>query len=95
MGKWKPATLINEDAVDPIKKLKEQPGKDIINWGSISLAQSLMKANLIEYHLRICPSVIGKGKPLFSKDTATFKLNLFNAKVYKSGLVLLQYMPAG
>src|SRR5258705_316170 len=65
-GKWPDATIVNTDAVKTLKELKAKDGKDMVLWGSISLAQSFMKANLIdEYHLRICPLVLGAGRPLF------------------------------
>jgi dihydrofolate reductase len=90
-GKWPEATIIKTDAVTELKKLKSQPGKDMVLWGSISLAQSFMKANLIdEYHLRICPLVLGAGRPLF-ETTGPLDFELFGTKQYPSGLILLQY----
>src|SRR5258705_13768016 len=44
-GKWKDAEIINGVANSAIKKLKTLPGKDMVMWGSISLAQSLMNEN--------------------------------------------------
>src|SRR5215216_1906398 len=46
-GQWAEAEIISGDAVEAIRKLKLLPGKDMVIWGSISLAQSLMKENLI------------------------------------------------
>lgn len=90
-GKWPEATLIRTDAVQAVKDLKAKPGKDMVLWGSISLAQSLMKAALIdEYHLRICPTVLGSGRPLF-ESAGAMDFELLGSKVYASGLVLLQY----
>lgn len=92
-GKWPDAMVIHTDAVEALKKLKAQEGKDIVLWGSISLAQAFMKNNLIdEYHLRICPVVLGNGRPLFqSVDKQNFEL--FGYKQYGSGIMLLQYRP--
>jgi dihydrofolate reductase len=92
-GKWPPAQIINSDAIAELKKLKSQEGKDMVLWGSISLAQSLMKENLIdEFHIRIVPIVLGKGKLLF-EHTPEIKLELFDTKKYDAGLLLLQYKP--
>jgi dihydrofolate reductase len=83
--------ITTSNAVQALKELKTKPGKDIVLWGSISLAQSLMRAGLIdEYHLRICPTVLGSGRPLF-ESTGPMDFELYGSKVYKSGLVLLQY----
>jgi dihydrofolate reductase len=52
--------------VEGIRKIKEQDGKNIVLWGSISLAQSLIKENLVdEYRIQLCPTIIGGGKQLF------------------------------
>ena len=90
-GKWQDATVISTDAVQALKDLKAKNGKDMVLWGSISLAQDFMKANLIdEYHLRICPLVLGAGRPLF-ENTGPLNFELYDSKQYESGLMLLQY----
>ena len=89
-GRWPDATIIKTDAVQALKKLKAQDGKNMVLWGSISLAQSFMKENLIdEYHFRICPLVLGSGRPLF-ETTGPLNFELFGSKQYESGLMLLQ-----
>ena len=91
-GKWPDAHVISGDVINEIRDLKAGAGKDIVLWGSISLANSLMKENLIdEYHLRICPVVLGSGKKLFEDISERLKLKLVNFKRYESGLVLLEY----
>ena len=92
-GKWPAATVIAGDAVSAIKNLKKEAGKDLVLWGSISLAQDLMKANLIdEYQLRIVPVILGGGKLLFS-DRDQLDLQLTKTKSYSSGLLLAHYRP--
>lgn len=92
-GKWPAATVIAGDAVTAIKNLKKEAGKDLVLWGSISLAQDLMKANLIdEYQLRIVPVILGGGKLLFS-DRDQLDLQLTKTKSYSSGLLLAHYRP--
>jgi dihydrofolate reductase len=93
-GKWPDATIVKTNASDEIRKLKAQSGKNMVLWGSISLAQSLIKDNLIdEFHLRICPIVVGEGRSLFPGNIDSMNLNLIAFKKYDSGLVLLQYEP--
>ncbi|RYG38350.1 MAG: reductase, partial [Chitinophagaceae bacterium] len=82
-GKWNNATLISEDAIAHIRHLKQQPGKNMVMWGSLSLAQSLMKENLVDvYELRVCPTVLGEGRPLFKQP---IPLQLAEIKRYDSG----------
>lgn len=92
-GKWPAAKVIADDAAKTIQSLKKQPGKDLVLWGSISLAQNLMRANLIdEYQFRIVPVLLGSGILLFS-GTGTADLKLIQSKVYSSGLMLACYRP--
>lgn len=93
-GNWKPAELINGDAVKEIKRLKALPGKNMIMWGSISLAQVLMKEHLIdEFHLQLCPVLTGGGRKLFTDALQSMKLQLVGSRQYNTGIVFLTYKP--
>lgn len=90
-GKWPAATIVSGDAATAIRNMKNLPGKDMVLWGSISLAQNLISANLIdEYQLRIVPVILGDGTLLFTK-THKFDLKLSESKSYSSGLVVMHY----
>ena len=92
-GKWEPAKIESGDAVKAVTQLKKQAGKDMVLWGSISVAQHLMKANLIdEYQLRIVPVLLGDGTLLFEKRDE-MQLELTKTKSYDSGLLLVHYKP--
>ena len=92
-GKWEPASIESGDAIAAIKKLKSQNGKSMVLWGSLSLAKSLMKENLVdELHIRIVPVVLGKGTSLFENAGET-TLQLAETKSYPSGVVLVRYKP--
>jgi dihydrofolate reductase len=94
-GHWPAATVQHGEAVDAVRKLKQQQGKNIILWGSISLAQSLMKANLIdECHIQLCPVLTGGGRKLFPDLDAT-KLKLQEQRLYPTGTVYLNYQMVG
>jgi dihydrofolate reductase len=89
-GKW-PAATVEQDAVATVRDLKKGSGKDIVLWGSIEVAQDLMKADLIdEYEFRIVPVVLGSGRPLFER-TGPLDFEMYGSKQYESGLILLQY----
>ena len=91
-GKWPAAEIISGDAIAAVKKLKSQDKKNMVLWGSLSLAKSLMKEKLVdELHVRIVPVVLGKGTPLF-ENLAETKLKLVDTKRYPPGIVLLQYV---
>jgi dihydrofolate reductase len=91
-GKWLEAEVIQGDATEAIKKLKLLPGKDMVLWGSISLAQALIKENLIdEYHIQLCPVLTGGGKKLFLDQSDFNQLNLLEVRPYNTGTVFLNY----
>jgi dihydrofolate reductase len=77
--------------VSALKKLRSQNGKHMVLWGSLSLAKSLMKENLVdELHIRIVPVVLGKGISLF-QNTDEKDLKLVSTRQYPSGIVLMVY----
>ena len=66
----------------------------MVIWGSISLAQSLMSAGLIdEYQLVVCPVVLGEGRPLFRDKVGTLDMRFLEARTFDLGSVLLKYQP--
>lgn len=94
-GSWNPAMIVKADAAQEVATLRKQAGKDMIVWGSISLAQSLSKAGLIdEYHLVLCPTVLGKGKPLFAESPDAIAMKLLSTRSYDLGAVSVRYSVA-
>jgi dihydrofolate reductase len=93
-GSWDEARIVKGSAVDEVTRLKGEPGMDMLIWGSISLAQSLMAAKLIdEYRLVLCPVVLGSGKPLFGDELASIPMHLVNVQRLDRGVVSLTYVP--
>ena len=85
--------ILRGDAVDRVRELKEQDGKDIVLWGSISLAQTLLGAGLIDrIRLNICPAILGGGTALFADAETMKKLKLVETRGYDSGVVWCEYM---
>lgn len=90
-GKWNNAHVQKGDAIEEIKKLKQQEGKDMVLWGSLSLFRSLLDAHLIdEIHIRTVPIILGKGITLFGESNQ-IKLENKLTKKYPSGISLVQY----
>lgn len=91
-GKWKEAEIIGGEAAAAIRNIKSLPGKDIVIWGSISLAQALMQEDLIdEYHIQLCPVLTGGGRSLFSRPMNFHHLELTEIRHYDTGTVFLNY----
>jgi dihydrofolate reductase len=65
---WTETTTIvrRPDAHQAVAKLKDQPGNDILTFGSRTLWNDLMVAGLVdELHLMVGAAVLGGGTPLF------------------------------
>lgn len=91
-GSWPPAQVVRGDAVAEIRRLKAQDGKHMVLWGSLSLAQALIAANLIdEYHLQVCPTVLGGGRRLFTESLERANLERVAVRNYDTGVVFLHY----
>jgi dihydrofolate reductase len=77
------------------RRLKEQPGQDLVVLGSGELVQSLMRRNLIdEYVVLIHPLVLGSGRRLFTEGGASAALRLVDTKTTTTGVVIATYRPA-
>lgn len=87
--------FIHDDVAGTIARIKDQPGKDIWLLGSPSIAQLLMRLDLIdEYRLNINPVVLGRGMPYFAGVDARKNLLLTEVKTLKDGVVSLRYEKA-
>ncbi|WP_405060515.1 dihydrofolate reductase family protein [Kribbella sp. NBC_01505] len=90
-GPHEPATVVRD--LDAIRALKAEDGKDIVLWGSISLFHSLLAAGLVdEIQLRVCPVLIGAGRPVFPDQQLA--LELIEARPWAGNGVLMRYRPA-
>jgi dihydrofolate reductase len=90
---WNNSHIIQANVVDEIKKLKNQPGKDILVGGSAKLIQTLMDNDLVDtYRLLVYPVVLGSGKRLF-RDGTTASLKLIESKDVGAGVVSFIYEP--
>ena len=90
---WRNSTIISENVVDEVRKLKEQPGKDIYVDGSSVLVHTLAQSDLVdEYSLLVFPILLGSGKRVFP-DGFYAGLKLIETKSFPSGVILLRYQP--
>jgi dihydrofolate reductase len=93
---WVNSQLIKDDVVAEVRKIKEQPGKDIRVIGSGQLVQTLIENDLVDqFDLMIHPLALGEGKRLFRGSTASTKLKLVNNNVSTTGVIILTYVPEG
>jgi dihydrofolate reductase len=93
---WQNTRLIKDNFSAETSRLKQQPGKDMIIFGSSDLAVSLIEYNLVdEFRIMVNPVVLGGGKTLFHGVQNKLELKLLKTRQFKSGNVLLYYAPIG
>jgi dihydrofolate reductase len=91
-AEWNNSTLLTEIDPEEITRIKQEPGSDIVIYGSASIVQTLSNLGLIdEYQLLLHPVVLGDGKPLFQNITHKLQLQLTQTRTHPSGVVVLYY----
>lgn len=90
------ATLIKGDVAAEVARLKSEPGKAIMKYGTSRLDRTLVRHGLIdEFHFSVFPVVVGRGPRLFDGiDTSGMTLTLTATKTFGNGIVALTYIPA-
>jgi dihydrofolate reductase len=92
---WNNTRLVKENIPDEIQKLKRQPGKDLIIFGSSDLSVALAQAGLIdEYRLMVNPLILGHGKTILQGLPDRLELKLLKTRTMRNGNVMLYYQPA-
>ncbi|HTP01243.1 MAG TPA: dihydrofolate reductase family protein [Anaerolineales bacterium] len=91
---WQNTTVVRAGFAAEVTKLKQQPGKDLIIFGSSDLAVTFLQYGLLdECRIMINPVVLGHGKPLFKGFNDRLRLKLLRVRAFHSGNVLLCYEP--
>jgi len=91
-AEWNNSTLVKEVVPEDIEKLKQEPGRDMLIYGSASLVRTLTNLGLIdEYQILVHPVILGSGKPLFQDIKDQVKLKLVQTRTHPSGVVVLYY----
>ena len=91
---WRNSTIISKNVVEEVRKLKGEPGQNIVLDGSSVLVHTLIENDLVdEYALHVYPLVLGSGKRLFP-DGKRVNLKLIQSTPLPTGVVFQQYQPA-
>lgn len=85
-------TIVSDEAGKAVAALRAQAGKDIWLMGGGGLFRSLLDAGQVDsVEVAVIPVLLGGGIPLLPSPGMSAKLQLVNNKVYKSGIVSLNY----
>ncbi len=93
---WQNTTLLSGEPASEIRRLKHEPGHDMVILGSGSLVSQLTAHRLIdEYQIVVVPVVLGAGRTLFDGLAQRVPLRLTNTRAFPNGNVVLTYEPSG
>jgi len=91
-AEWNNTRLIRRNIGDEMLKLKQEPGKNLMIFGSPGLTHSFIRWELIdEYKLNINPVILGCGTPLFENVSQRVNLHLLSQRKFSSGVIGLRY----
>jgi dihydrofolate reductase len=95
---WNNTHVIAGDVPAELERLKQAPGKDIVQYGFGSVSRLLLEHGLLdELRLWVHPLIVGAGKPgdlLFGAAPAT-GFDLLDATALSDGTIVLSYRTAG
>ena len=91
---WSNTTLVRDDVVETLRRMKNEAGPDMAILGSGSIVTQLAGAGLLDaLQLVVNPIALGSGKSLFSALTKRLDFALTNTRVFRNGSVVLWYAP--
>lgn len=93
---WSNTTVVNGDITDQIRKLKDAPGQDILQYGYGAVTAHLLRVGLLdELRIWLHPLLVGGSEPdtLLFHEQVEAQLQLVSTQPYESGMVILTYQP--
>jgi dihydrofolate reductase len=91
---WNNTKLLKGDLATEVRKLKNEPGPDIVILGSGSIVSQLAQEGLIdEFQIVVNPIILGKGRTMFDGVKETVTLKLVKSRVFGNGNVVQDYEP--
>lgn len=92
---WRNTTLVKDDLVSTVRRMKQESGDDMAILGSGTLVAQLADARLIdEYQLVVAPVLLGAGRTPFEGLTGRLSLTRTQSRAFANGNVVLYYQPA-
>jgi dihydrofolate reductase len=89
---WENSKLMKGDLIAEVKKLKSEPGPDIMIFGSGTIISQLTDAGLIdEYQIVVHPIVLGNGRTMFDGIKNNLRLKRTNSREFKNGILMGWY----
>lgn len=90
---WNNTTVIRDDIVGSVDRIKQETDGDVLVNGSVRLVGTLLENGLVdELRLMVYPTLLGKGKRLFGETGAPLPMKLTDS-MPAGETVVLTYRP--
>jgi len=91
---WNNTRLVKGDPVAEVRRMKSEPGEQIVIMGSGTIVSQLAQAGLIdEYQFVVIPVVLGEGRTMFEGSNKMLNLKLTKSRTFRNGKAFLVYEP--
>jgi dihydrofolate reductase len=91
-AEWENTTLLRGDAAAEMRRLKGEPGPDMVVLGSGRIVAALAREGLVdELQLLVNPVALGKGRTMFEGLEKPLRLALSESRAFGNGKVFLRY----
>lgn len=91
-AEWNNTRLFRDDLAATVRRLKAEPGPDLLILGSGRLVAQLTQEGLIDaFQIVVKPIVLGAGRTMFADVTARPLLRLTRTRSFGNGNVVLWY----
>jgi dihydrofolate reductase len=92
---WANTRLISEDAVEAVRKMKQEGNSPMTTLGSVSLCRSLLSAGLVDrFRVVIFPVITGKtGSDRIYDGYPDVALDMISIRTFDGKIQLVEYVP--
>lgn len=91
---WQQSVILRD--INAVKRLKNEPGLDLVTQGSTELVHALLANDLVDaMSIFTVPVVLGGGKKLFADGSAPHAFTLTRSRVSTTGVMIGHYERAG
>jgi dihydrofolate reductase len=91
---WNNTKLVKGDLPAEVRKMKQEPGQDMVIMGSGSIISQLAPEGLIdEYQIVLVPVVLGKGRTMFDGIKDKLLLKPTKTRTFANGNIFMCYEP--
>ncbi|HEX7645584.1 MAG TPA: dihydrofolate reductase family protein [Burkholderiaceae bacterium] len=91
---WNNTTLVRDDMVASVRRMKQEDGPAMVILGSGSIVAQLAAVNLIdEYQVVVNPIALGAGRTMFDGLPQPMSLRCTISRTFKNGKTFLSYAP--